>query len=158
MRLRLVAISMLLLTPLAARSEGGFSCRWLPGTTQVAYSAFPAKEAAGTDVRAMLQGALLVEASGAFPRFAALTPSDPEAQTAPLICGEAQSAPADGMLELTFTRRVRLGIDYTLGRCQLFYRCPARAGEAPAAPELVLEFLDPPRSRHEEPATPRATP
>ncbi len=127
--------------PIAARSDGGFSCRWESGTTAVAYAAFDAQAALATDVRLMMQGAVLVEPVGRFPRFAALTPSNSARRTEPLQC-QADQAVSDGMLELTFSRRVRLGIEYTLGKCQLFYRCgPPGAGTEPAALQPYLSFV-----------------
>lgn len=129
-----------LLRPALARAEGGFLCQWSPGTTQVRYAAFGARDEIATDVRAMLQAAVLVDAAGRFPEFPSLTPRQPERLTEPLLC-EAQSVAADGVLQLTFTRRVRLGIEYTLGRCQLFYHCAATpAATAPVAPQPILEL------------------
>jgi hypothetical protein len=136
---RLAAAACLALSlPLAALAEGALSCRWQPGSTAVAYAASDGAEA--TDVRALFQGAPLVGASGGAPGFASLTRDRAARVSEPLLCASEEGEPADGMLELTFSRKVRLGIEYTLGRCQLFYRCPSGATGL-VAPQLYLGFV-----------------
>jgi hypothetical protein len=130
------------LVPAAMSADGALSCRWQPGTTAIAYGASDGKEALATDVRALVQGAQLIDAGGATPKFDALTPARPARLTEPLVCHGDEREPADGMVELTFSRKVRLGIEYTLGKCQLFYRCPGSASaDGPAPPQLYLGFV-----------------
>ena len=130
------------LAPAALSAEGALSCRWQPGTAAIAYAASAGKEALATDVRGLMQGAALVVAAGGPLRFASLTPARGERLTEPLMCQSDEREPADGMIELTFSRKVRLGIEYTLGKCQLFYRCSgaANAGEL-VPPQLYLGFV-----------------
>jgi hypothetical protein len=129
----------LTLAPAVAHAEGSFWCRWQPGASAVQYAAFDAKSAQGTDVRVVMRGALLVDAEGRLPAFPALSTKQPVQSTAALLCqGDALEA-TDGLVELTFSRRVSLGIEYTLGRCQLRYRCaPAGAGDARGAPQPLV--------------------
>ena len=129
----------LALAPGLAHAEGSFWCRWQPGAGAVQYAAFDAKSAQGTDVRVVMQGALLVDAEGRLPAFPPLSAKQPVQSTTPLLCQGSVLEATDGLVELTFSRRVSLGIEYTLGRCQLRYRCvPAAAGEASAAPNPVV--------------------
>lgn len=111
-----------------ASADGGFLCRWQADAAQVHYATLGPQESASTDVRAIMQGAVLVDAQGRFPRFVSLTQAQPEQRTEALRC-EVQGFASDGLLQLSFTRRVRFGVEFTLGRCQVFYHCPA-AGEA----------------------------
>ncbi len=140
MRTRWIALTAWLV-PAALAADGTLSCRWQPGTTAIAYAASEAKETLATDVRALMQGAPLVAAGGAPPAFASLTPARAMRLTEPLVCQGDDSEPADGMIELTFSRKVRLGIEYTLGKCQLFYRCPAAVPGELAAPQPYLGFV-----------------
>jgi hypothetical protein len=140
MRIRAWACALCWL-PVAAQADGVVACRWQPGTTAILYAASEGKEALATDVRALLQGAPLADADGAPPRFEALTPARSERLTAPLLCAPGESEPADGMIELTFSRKVRLGIEYTLAKCQLFYRCARGEAALPQAPQLYLGFV-----------------
>jgi hypothetical protein len=131
----------------SARAEGSFLCRWQPGASAIHYAAFTAKEAAGTDVRVMMQGAALVAEDGSLPSFPPLTARQPAQTTAPLFCQGAELAPTDGALELTFSRRVSFGIEYTLGKCVLRYRCAPRAEAQellPPAPLLTEPCSAPP--------------
>jgi len=138
MRLGGAIVGCGLLLARAAAADGLLSCRWAPDAAAVAYSSTDAGGAA-TDVRALMQGVLLATAGGDAPRFPSLSAARPAHETEPLVCANRERAPTDGVLELTFTRRVRLGIDYTLGRCRLFYRCPpASENGTPAAPERLL--------------------
>ncbi len=150
-------VCALLWAPAAAQADGVIACRWQPGTTAIAYAATTGPEAPATDVRALLQGAPLAEADGAPPRFEALTPARGQRVTAPLLCAPGEREPADGMIELTFSRKVRLGIEYTLAKCQLFYRCAGGEPGAALAPQLYLDFVRgaAPTSRPAEPAAPR---
>jgi len=129
------------LVPAALSADGALTWRWQPGTTAISYSAIDGKEALATDVRALLQGAPLVDASGEPLRFESLTSTHSARSTAPLVCQGDESEAADGMIELTFSRKVRLGIEYTLGKCQLFYRCGAGRPGVAAAPQLYLGFV-----------------
>ena len=97
------------------------------------------KGAPATDVRALMQGVLLAAANGEALLFPSLSAAQPEHATVPAVCVDPEREPVDGVLELTFTRRVRLGIDYTLGRCRLFFRCPAAdAASSAQPPERLL--------------------
>ena len=138
-RLFLALALALALAP--AHAEGSFWCRWQPGVSAVQYAAFDAKSAQGTDVRVVMQGALLVDAEGRLPAIPALSAKQPVQASVPLVCQGDEPDATDGLLELTFSRRVSLGIEYTLGRCQLRYRCaPAAPGESRNAPQpLVAE-------------------
>lgn len=123
-----------LLLPGIAAADGVYRCRWQPGASAVEYAA--SDEA---DVRALIQGAQLVDADGRAPSFAGLSSKRPEGRTAPLYCRNEETAPADGLLELTFSRRVSFGASYTLARCQLRYRCAgASDGSERIAPERRL--------------------
>jgi hypothetical protein len=155
MRRLTFSLFLVALAPGSASAEGVLGCRWQPGATAIAYSAELGDGSVATDVRALIQGARLADASGAPPVFASLTPAQPTRRTDALFCTEGEAEPADGMIELTFSRRVRLGIEYTLGKCQLFYRCPAAAA-APAAPALYLGFVAgaPPSPRPAAPLAP----
>jgi hypothetical protein len=114
-------------------------CAWAPESTAVVYASVEEKGAPPTDVRALLQGAPLATGSGEAMRFPSLSATQPERETPALVCARPETEPVVGMLELTFTRRVRLGIEYTLGRCRLFYRCPAAQGDgALRPPERLL--------------------
>jgi hypothetical protein len=138
MRLGGALVGCGLLLARAAAADGVLSCRWAPGAAAVAYSA-TGEDGAATAVRALMQGVSLATAGGDAPSFPSLSAARPAHETAPLVCANLESEPVDGMLELTFTRRVRLGIDYTLGRCRLFYRCPPTSENGtPAAPERLL--------------------
>ena len=122
----------------SASADGVLSCRWSDASTGLAY-AIVEEKAPPTDVRALMQGALLASASGEPLRFPSLSSAQPEHETPPLVCTGNEPAPVDGLIKLTFTRRVRMGIEYTLGRCRLRYRCPPAAADgAPRAPERLL--------------------
>ena len=137
----------------SAHADALLRCAWAPASTAVVYAASEEKGAPPTDVRAVLQGAPLAAAGGEGLRFPSLTAAQPERETPPLVCASAEREPVDGVLELTFTRRVRLGIEYTLGRCRLFYRCPAAAAEGPPLPpERVLSDAQPMAPRVREAA------
>jgi hypothetical protein len=133
MRLGGALAGCVLLLARAAAADGVLSCRWAPGAAAVAYS-FTDGNSAPTDVRALMQGALLATTGGAAPGFPSLSAAHPAHETEPLVCANRERDPVDGVLELTFTRRVRLGIDYTLGRCRLFYRCPPVSEDGTLAP------------------------
>jgi hypothetical protein len=125
----------LILAPSLASAEGSYWCRWQPGASAVQYAGFDAKSAQGADVRVVMQGALLVDAEGRLPALPALSAKQLVQATPALFCQGDTTEPTDGLLELTFSRRVSLGIEYTLGRCQLRYRCePNAAGAVPSAP------------------------
>jgi hypothetical protein len=136
MRFAFLTAALIVGLPLAADAEG-WLCRWHPGTTRVDYATFEPKDAADTSVRVLLQGALLVDPAGRFPSFAPVAKDAPARQSEPLACHDVGAETIDGMLELTFARRVRMGIEYTLGRCQLFYRC--LGGAAEGTPPLRLD-------------------
>jgi hypothetical protein len=139
MRLGGALIGCGLLLARAAAADAVLSCRWVPGAAAVAYSSTDDGGSLATDVRALMQGIPLVTPEGETPRFPSLSAARPAHETEPLVCANREREPVDGVLELTFTRRVRLGIDYTLGRCRLFYRCPpASVDGTPVAPERLL--------------------
>jgi len=137
MRLAGALVGCSLLLARAAAADAVLSCRWAPGAAAVVYAFTGDRGAPATDVRALMQGVPLVTAGGDPPSFPSLSAARPAHETEPLVCANLEPEPVDGVLELTFTRRVRLGIDYTLGRCRLFYRCPAASAD-PAAPERLL--------------------
>jgi hypothetical protein len=117
----------------------------------VVYAFAGDKGAPATDVRALMQGVPLATAGGDAPSFPSLSAARPAHETEPLVCANLEPEPIDGVLELTFTRRVRLGIDYTLGRCRLFYRCPPASAD-PTAPERLLSTPGDPAARmHDAP-------
>jgi hypothetical protein len=140
-----------LLVPGLASAEGVYGCRWVPGGSAVEYAA--SEEA---DVRALLQGAPLVDAEGRAPSFAALSSKRPLGHTASLYCRNEEAEPAEGLLEITFSRRVGFGASYTLASCQLFYRCPAASHVgARVAPLRRLTTLPcPPPAADPEPNAP----
>lgn len=132
-------VALILLAARAASADAVLSCRWGDASSSVVYALVEEKATASTDVRALLQGAPLAAQDGVPPRFPSLSAAQPAHETPPLACTGGEPAAADGLLELTFTRRVRLGIEYTLGRCRLYYRCPPAAADGSTRlPERVL--------------------
>ena len=126
----------------AAHADGTLSCRWGAGASSVAYEAVPESGAPATDVRALMQGASLTTLGGDPLRLPSLSAAQPAHETPALVCASAERGPVDGVLELTFTRRVRFGVEYTLGRCRLYYRCtPGSPEGGPRPPERLLTPL-----------------
>jgi hypothetical protein len=122
----------------AAHADGTLSCRWGAGASSLVYEAVPESGAPATDVRALMQGAPLTTLGGDPLRLPSLSAARPAHETPALVCASREREPVDGVLELTFTRRVRFGVEYTLGRCRLYYRCPAAAEGAPRPPSRLL--------------------
>jgi hypothetical protein len=134
-----------------AQADGLLTCRWGAGAPSVAYEALQ-EDGAATDVRAVIQGALLRTHGGDPLRLPSLSAAQPAHETPPLVCAVPEREPVDGVIELVFTRRVRFGVEYTLGRCRLYYRCPPAAADGGLQPPARL-LSTPPDVEAREPSS-----